>query len=77
MQTLEENTLNILLKVNIIYPIDIDSETININEYLWKGTFFFIIIIFFTFFFFIFYTRICMYVHIILSNMNNYLKRYV
>lgn len=52
MQTLEENTLNILLKVNIIYPIDIDSETININEYLWKGTFFFIIIIFFTFFFF-------------------------
>lgn len=43
MQTLEENTLNILLKVNIIYPIDIDSETININEYLWKGTFFFII----------------------------------
>lgn len=63
MQTLEENTLNILLKVNIIYPIDIDSETININEYLWKGTFFFIInnLFFFPFSFFITQEYACMY----------------
>lgn len=63
MQTLEENTLNILLKVNIIYPIDIDSETININEYLWKGTFFFIInnLFFFLFLFFITQEYACMY----------------